>query len=174
MRNERGSAGFTLLEIIIAMAIMMVAFTAILSVESSSIGASARGKQMNVVGMLTRNAMTELEYDWEGKTFDEYKKEGGKTFDAPFQDYRYTFKVKELKFPTLNLKSAGNPDGNGSTGNSQGDEIADMLTKLITNFLSKNIREVQLTVYWKRGSGEASFSVSQYWVAYNNALELSE
>jgi prepilin-type N-terminal cleavage/methylation domain-containing protein len=44
MRNKAASnqAGFTLLEVIIALAIMVIAFASILSVESESINASGR------------------------------------------------------------------------------------------------------------------------------------
>ena len=73
--RSNSNAGFTLLETMIAMAIMMVAFSSILMVESSSINSSMRTKQLNVVAMLAKNIMVESEYLFEGKTFDEFKKE---------------------------------------------------------------------------------------------------
>ena len=44
MRCFRSQAGFTLLEVIIAMAIMVIALASILDVESGSINASIRTK----------------------------------------------------------------------------------------------------------------------------------
>lgn len=168
-----GESGFTLLETIIAMAIMVVALTSILSIESSSLNASARAKQMNVVAMLAKGKMVEVEYDIEGKTFEEVKKENAGAFPAPYADYRWTWVVKELEFPNLSLAPpSGEGDSGGATGGAT--EITETLTKLVTKFFSKALREVTVTVFWRRGDGEQSFSVSTYWVNLNHEFQLSE
>src|SRR6478735_4350708 len=86
---KTGLQGFTLLEVIIAMAIMTLAFSSILAVEMGSINASARAKQMNIVAMLAKNQMVETEYKIEGKKFDEVKKEESGAFPSPYQDYTW-------------------------------------------------------------------------------------
>ncbi len=151
-------SGFTLLEVIIAMAIMVLSFTSILAVEQGSINASARAKQMNIVGMLARNQMVETEYKIEGKSFDEVQKEESGTFPEPYTDYRWKTKIIELKFPPLNL---GNPGNKGET------QETETLSKLVSNFLSKAIREVSVTISWNRGAGEQSFTLATYWVNLN-------
>ena len=160
--------GFTLLEVIIAMAIMVLAFASILAVEQGSINASARAKQMNVVGMLAKNQMVETEFKIEGKTFDEVRKEEAGTFPEPYSDYRWTTVVKELKFPKI-----GTGGGAGGKAEQEG-QMTDMLTKLLTNFLSKAIREVTVTVFWKRGKGEQNFALSTYWVDLNYEFKITE
>jgi hypothetical protein len=45
--------------------------------------------------------------------------------------------------------------------------------KYITNYLSKAIREVTVTVFYKKGSGEGTFSVSTYWVDLNRQFTMS-
>ncbi|HLD99902.1 MAG TPA: prepilin-type N-terminal cleavage/methylation domain-containing protein [Bdellovibrionota bacterium] len=161
-------SGFTLLETMIAMAIMMVAFASILAVESGSINASNRAKQLNIVAMLAKNQMIEAEYEIEGKTFEEVKKKDGGNFAQPYQDYRWTMEIKEIKFPSLNFggsKASGGEDDGGITG---------LMTKLLTNYISKAIRELTVTIFWKKGPGEQSFSVSTYWVDLNHEFELQE
>lgn len=167
--------GFTLLEVIIAMAIMVIAFTSILTVESGSLNASARAKQMNIVAMLAKNKMVETEYEIEGKTFDEVSKESSGSFDPPYQDFSWQTTIKEVTFPNLAL-GQGSPEG-GKSSNSQdsaGSEMVTMMTKLVTKFFSKSIREVTVNISWKRGSGEQRYSVSTYWVDLNHEFELSE
>ena len=167
---ESGTEGFTLLEVIIAIAIMVLAFTSILTVESSSINASMLTRQLNTVAMLAKGKMVDTEYLIEGKTFDEMKKEDGSAFEAPFQDYRWATKIKEIEFPQLATgKKSGGGDSSGG-----GNELADMLTRLLTKFLSKAIREVTVTVFWKKGATEQSYSVSTYWVDLNHEFALSE
>lgn len=182
---DRDIDGFTLLEVVIAMAIMVIAFSAILAVEGGSINASTRAKQMNIVGMLAKNKMVETEFKFEGKEFTEVKKEEAGTFEEPYQDYQWKAVIKELKFPNLAAIGGGANAGGGgaggantggtgsgsSTGQGQG---ADMVTRLVTNFLSKAIRQVIVTVSWKKGTATQDFSLSTYWVNLNYEFQLSE
>lgn len=162
-----GEKGFTLLEVIIALAIMILALSSILTVESNSINASARARQMNIVAMLAKSKMVEVEYSLEGKTFDEVKKEDGGNFETPYEDFRWTRTITELEFP--NLAPSGAQGGGGAEGSS---DVTEMLTKLVTNFLSKAMREVTVTIFWRRGTAEQKFSVSTYWVDLNHEFEL--
>ena len=133
------SCGFTLLEVIIAMTIMVLAFAAILSVESNSISATTRAKEINIVTMLLRDKMVELEYQIEGKTFDEIKKEETGTFDAPYETFHWKTEVKEIKFPNMNF---GGGKGTNASGDDNGGQYAELLTKLLTKFFSKAVREI--------------------------------
>jgi len=170
VRNSlsNNTQGFTLLEVIIAMSIMFVAFAAILSVQSGSINASARAKQMTVVAMLAKTTMSEVEYKFEGKAFDEVKKEDGGQFKAPYQDYRWTSTIKELKFPSILGGGGGEDKKDGAA------DAADRIGKLFAKYLSKAIREVNVTIFWKRGTGEQRFDLSTYWVNLNEEFPLSE
>lgn len=160
--------GFTLLEVLIAIAIMVTALATIFTIEGSSLGASARAKQMNIVAMLAKNKMIETELALEGKNFDEIEKEKAAAFEAPFQDYTWRRSIQELKFPAL---SAGG--GSGKNAESEGQAV-ELISKLVSNYLSKALREVTVTIAWQRSGKEQTFSVSTYWVDLNHAFELSE
>ena len=164
----RSEQGFTLLEVIIALSIMVLSFASILAVESNSINATIRAKEMNIVAMLARNQMVELEYKIEGKTFEEVRKEEGGSFDPPYESYRWKSEIKEIKFPNLN------PGGEKKEGEEGGNQYAELITKLVAKFFSKAIREISVTVFWKRGSSDQSFSVSTYWVDLNHEFETTE
>lgn len=172
--SRTDQAGFTLLETIIALAIMVVTLASILSVESNSITTSARARQMNVVAMLARNKMAEVENSVEGKVFDEVKKEDGGAFEAPFQDYRWSLAIKEVKLPSLNFSAAGGGEEKEGGAQPVSDVVA-LLTRLVTKYLSKSLREMTVTILWTGKSGkEQSFAVSTYWVDLNRDFELSE
>lgn len=156
------------METVIALAIMVVSLAAILAVESSSIQASNRAKQMSVVAMLAKNLMIDVEYQLEGKSFTEIKPEESGSFDPPFQDYRWTWKIKEIQLPELSVASGGGESASsGGSPSSQNDSIG-LLTKLLTKFLSQSIREVKVSVLWKKGSLNQDFSVTTYWVDLNH------
>jgi type II secretion system protein I len=163
-----GRRGFTLLEVLIAMAIMITALAAIFMIEGSSIGASDKAKRMNIVSMLAKNKMIETEFDLEGKGFDELDKETAGKFEAPFNDYGWKRSIKELKFPNI---------GGGGGSSAQDDanaQITDMISKFFSEYLSKSIREVSIAITWQRGGHEQSFAVATYWVDLNHAFELTQ
>lgn len=172
--------GFTLLETMIAMGIMIVSFSSILAVQSGSINASNRAKQMNIVAMLAKNQILEAELRLQGKKFEEAEKEKSGTFQEPYTLYRWKTEVKEIEFPKLNFsgmnatkdKNSGGADS-GPEGQSQ-TEMVELLAKLMTNYLSKSIREITVTISWTKGSGEQSFSVTDYWVDLNHEFQMSE
>jgi len=171
--------GFTLLEVMIAMTIMLLAFTSILAVESSSMNTSAKAKQMNIVGMLARNAMTQTEVEIQGKAFKELNEEDSAQFEEPFQDYTWVRTVKEVKFPNLaGMFQAGANAQEGGENSQAADAqegnaaLMEQMTKLVSNFLSKALREVTITIKWKKGSGEQKYVVSMYWVDLNSDFQL--
>ncbi len=172
--SNSSTLGFTLIEVVFALAIMTLAFSSILSVESGSINATTRAKQMNVVGMLAKNQMVETEYKIQGKKFDEIQKEESGTFESPFQDYRWKTNIKDLTFP--NIMGGGASAGGKSTDNASPAGAApgaDQITQLISGFFSKALREVTVSVLWKQGAKEQSFSISTFWVDLNYELNLT-
>ena len=172
----RATTGFTLLETMIAMTIMLIAFTSILSVESSSLNASAKAKQMNVVGMLARNAMILTEMEIKGKKFEEVKKEDSGQFEDPYQDYTWTRTIKEVNFPTINLAGEPDKDKNASQSSAETDKnnsLMEKMSQVTSKYLTKAIREVSIEVKWPRGSGFQTYVVSMYWVDLNSELELN-
>lgn len=175
--ERKHSAGFTLLEVVIAMAIMAICFGSILAVEGGAINASTRAKQMGTVATLLRNQMIETEYKIEGKTFDEVKKEDQGIFKEPYQDYSWKRTIKEITLPNLtSLMGGGNKDNDsgGSSSKSNPNQYAEMLGKLLTKFLSKALREVTVTILWKKGGNQLTYSVSTYWVDLNYEFSATE
>ena len=166
MATRTGTEGFTLLEIMIAVAIMVVAFTAILSVQQGSLRATERAKILNTVAMLAKAEMTATEVKMEGKEFSDLKDEEEGSFPEPYIDYRWKREIKEVEFPGF---STGNTDEDSGAGG----EFANMLGQLVSNFLSKAVREVTVTIIWKRGAGDQSYSLTTYWVDMNHELALT-
>ncbi len=178
--------GFTLLETLIALAIMMVAFASILMTQSSAINSSMKSKQTNTVAMLASRKMAEIEIELEGKSFQEIKEETSpEAFPEPFQDYSWKRVIKEVEFPNIaNLANAGAGGSDESSSGAEAEEAqrsasaasgeVERITRLVTKFLSDSIREVTLTISWKKGKGEQSTDISMYWVDLEKEFSLNE
>jgi general secretion pathway protein I len=175
LNNE---SAFTLLETLIASAIMLIAFSSILMVESGSLDASTRARTMNIVAMLAKQALIDSEIALEGRDFTEVKTEETGSFPDPYQDYQWKREIKEIEFPSIDLAAADeNSESNNNPSSAPQNSNANMMNmlgKLISKHLSKSIREVIVTVSWKKGGKPQSYSVSWYWVNLNNDFALSE
>lgn len=158
-KNERG---YSLLEVIIAMTIMTVAFASILSSQSGSLITSIKTKEMNIAGWLAHQKMIETEHIYEGRAFSELPELASpKAFDAPFERFTWTREFKEVAFPDL-LQSAG-----GDKPQAGVPETARVLSKNLSTFFNKNVREVIVTVRWKRKDTEQKLEIVTYFVDLN-------
>lgn len=172
------TSGFTLLEVMIAIGILAIGIGSILVAENNSLDATIRAKRMTVVATLARNAMVDTEREIQGKTFDETKKEASGKFDAPYEEYTWERKIKEITFPNI-MKSAGGAGGGAEGGDAKKDDApvdqnVERVVKIATNYLSKSSREITITVNWKERGEKQQFSVSQYWVDLNHEFNFSE
>lgn len=167
MKNPKG---FTLLEVIIAMMIMVYVMLRVITIQSSSIRNVERARERNNVAMLAQRAMHMAEMEIEGKKFDKvFKKADGK-FEAPHEKYRWEREITELKFP--NLGSLGGEE----EGQSSAQMIASKISDLITKYLNKSLRQVTVTIFWKQDPSdekEMSFVVGTYWVNLDNEFKIT-
>ena len=169
LRRARDS-GFTLLEVMIAIGILAIGIGAILVAENNSLDVTIRAKRMTTVATLARNIMVQTEREVQGKTFDETKTDDFGNFDAPFTEYSWERKIKEITFPNVMAPQGGEqkPGEIKST-----DENVERVVKIATKLLSKSSREITVTIKWKEKGQDQKFSVSQYWVDLNHEFNMS-
>lgn len=151
-------SGFTLLEVMIAVAIMTVAFGAILTSQSGSIAQTIKTKEYNLGGWLAEKIMVESEHLLEGKPFGEIDKMKTEKFAAPYDRFTWKREVRELKFPDL---TKAEKEGEGIL------ESARVMGKVITKYLSNSVREMVITVSWPVGSDEAHLTLTTYLIDLN-------
>jgi len=148
----------------IAVAIMVVAFTAILTSQSSAIQLVIKSKEINIATWLAKNKMQESEHLFEGKPFDELEKEKEETFPEPFAQYKWHREIKEIKFPEITLpaeEEGGVP------------EPLRIMAQTLTRHFDKTIREMVVTVKWQRGTSEQKIVISTYLVDLNKEFDFS-
>lgn len=135
----RCQKGFSLLEIMIAVAILATGFTTLLSAQGRSFLSSERAETMTEATMLARSKMADIEKNIDADVAQNKEvgeKEEAGEFDAPFENYRWKYAIRKVEIPM--------PD----TGKEGENAMVADYAKQVMDQISKAVREVTLTVYW--------------------------
>jgi general secretion pathway protein I len=141
MNFLKKQSGFSLLEIMVAVAIMATGFVALLGLQNSTMVATQRAERLTTATFLARQKMVEyeieLEKDMEKNKFPRDEKEETGSFDDPYEDYRWKWTIKKVEIPVIN---SGKGEGQ--------DVLIASYMKNISDQISRSVRELQLTIYW--------------------------
>ncbi|WP_244221743.1 prepilin-type N-terminal cleavage/methylation domain-containing protein [Corallococcus exercitus] len=195
----RRRSGFTLLETMVAMAILSVALMAIFDLNSGAVANHVYTKRLTVASLLARSKMTDLEQKLYDDGFEQDDDEQSGDFsDDGWPQFKWRARIiapktdgvtpDQLIGAIFNLpigpNSSGDPMGGlaglfgGSTGGDSkggstppggtttasplGASAMSMAQPMFTQMvdqLTKSVREVHLTVYWKEGTQVESVDV---------------
>lgn len=174
----KGQSGFTLLEIMVALAILAVGLLTLMGAQGNSLRASGRAENMQTASLLGRQKMNEklleIEKDMAKGKFPDEKEEQG-TFEEPLDRYRWEFKIVKVEIPVV---GEGGGEGaqagaNGEkpttgTGTSSSDAVAapeaaqKNLAQMVTKKISESVREVDLKVIWEELEEEQSLTFTTH------------
>ncbi len=147
-RGLSSTAGFTLLEVMIAVAVLSVSLLALMTSSGNTLITSGRAERILVATNLARAKMSEIELEIEkGRALNEFpddKEEEGK-FDEPYDDYSWQMIIRKVDFPAP------------VTGEKGG--IQDMIAQNLTKEISNTVREVKLIVKWDELGEEQTLDV---------------
>ncbi|MEZ4339403.1 MAG: prepilin-type N-terminal cleavage/methylation domain-containing protein [Sandaracinaceae bacterium] len=181
--------GFTLLEVIVAVAILGIAMTAILSSEAGAVRTGARATHMTTATLLARCKMGEIE--------EQMAVEGFPAVDADGEDecceggempgFRCEWNVERVELPDAVSLDGEEGDPLGLGGDHAGDEASgvdlenalsgaaggDAIGSYAVQFawpvirpaIEEQVRRATVTVIWNEGSREQSFDIVQYLVS---------
>lgn len=96
MKPNKTYSGFTLLEVMVAMSIIAIALTALLTSQSQSISLAGEAKFNTTAALLARSKMEEIEI----KSGDDLISDTG-DFGDDFPDYSWEMNVEDVTFPDV-------------------------------------------------------------------------
>lgn len=180
-RSDR-AGGFTLLEVMIALAILAAALLTVSEIVGSSLRNHVRARQLEVATLLARGKMVELEVELERTGFKEFDEAEEGTFDE--QGHPEIRWAAEIVRPEVDLSpdrivqlftgkaggleellgslGATAPEGGPQPAGGGAAAMTGLLQAQLTAFgetVKKGVREVRLTVSWPDGKREESFTV---------------
>ena len=140
--------GFTLLEIMVAVAILSISLVALLTFQGNTMITSGRAERITEATMLARMKMAEIELELDkeirrGDFPDERTEEG--TFDEPFNNYKWKMAIKSIKLPSPVMGEEGS--------------IESLIGRQLTEEIAKTVREVKLEILWTEMAEEQSIDV---------------
>ncbi len=142
------TAGFTLIEIMVAVSILAISMTVLVSFSGNSMIRSGRAEALTIGTMLAREKMAEIEIEIargvEKGEFPEDKSESGE-FEEPFEDYRWEMEIRRVELPAPVVGEEGG--------------VQDMVAQQLTKEIGNTVRELKLNVIWKEMGEDQSIEV---------------
>jgi prepilin-type N-terminal cleavage/methylation domain-containing protein len=133
MSGARASRGFTLLEVMIGLALLALGLVVLIKSTTGNIVSAKRAQMMGVATDLSRGKMYDIEEKLLKDGFtDTDQSEEGQSFDQEgWPEFKYSYKVEQIELPSFDQlqaiatgtakdKGAGSGAGRGSGGGSGG------------------------------------------------------
>lgn len=156
MKNR--SQGFTLIEVLVALMIVSAAIMASASLWSGNFTTMRKSSLNYDVATILERKMVEIEAKYKDKPLAEVPEEESGDFGSEYPQFRWKMKSREMEFPDLTPIIMGQ--------NEEPNEQLLSMIKQMTEYLNKAIKEVQVSVFVKRGKREMEFTATQYFVDY--------
>ena len=175
MKRFNKTRGFTLLEVMISMAILSVALTAIIGVNIGAMAISGKSKGIILAASLARSKMFDLEEELRIKGFPDFDEQMDGDFDAEgHPEYKWIAQIIKIKLPQYSPPEdisslAQQKEGNTSLGITPvaiSPEMSAAMSGLpmFIKQIEDAIREVKLTIVWLEGEKEQSLVVTTHFV----------
>lgn len=135
-----------------------------LATSSNSLRIRKTAFNNNVATLLERK-ITEIEALYEGKSLEEIPDEDSGDFGPDFKQYRWQMASQEFTMPDLSSVLISRQEG-----------ANDMLLSVIKQtqeFISKSVKEVTISIFVKTAIKEVEYSVTTYFVNYDQELTLN-
>lgn len=164
-------SGFTLLEVLIAFALITVVAASVYIMQSNSLFSSLRTKNMLIASNLARSFLTKSELELEAKEFTLLKETEEGKFPEPYEHFKWKREVKEQDFSSLanivqEASKALQDDKNGEPKEENQDGQMIVL-KIFQNYLKDSIRRLKVTITWPEDGKDKSISFSTLLVRYD-------
>jgi len=159
------SNGFTLMEVMIALAILSGSLLVLNNSSSSSVRSIIKAKKVEQIARLLESKVVEMELLNKNKNFEEISTAEAGDFGSTHPELRWDMQVSE--FPAPNLAAVA------LQGSENGEN--EMLLTILSKFsehLETAVREMKITVYWTVDERTLEYSVTTLLVDYDAKIAL--
>jgi general secretion pathway protein I len=169
---RRGSAGFTLLEIMVAVAILSATLVVLLQIVTNNIRATNHSKLTTAATFLARNKMSDIEDDILYNGFASESETAKGTFKADgYEQFRWESSIERIELPT---DLVGKTQDQAKTATQDAKDPMSLMTGFLGGMmgtfiepirigLQESVRKVTVRVFWdETGRRNQTIEVVQY------------
>ena len=194
MTRRASASGFTLLEVMIALAILGAGLTVLLSATAANVAKSLRAQDLAIGAELGRGKMYDLEEELLEEGFQELNQEREGDFsDEGWPDVTWKAEIVKIELPSIEALAAGSGEddeggedgapgvgggllggvlggglgGEDSQGTAAGASMFGALYEPIRNVAEMAVRKVTLTVTWRVAGNEETLVLDCYFTDPN-------
>jgi general secretion pathway protein I len=186
--RRRADGGFTLLEVMVALAILAGALVLVGTGIAQNVRQAKHSRQVRIAALLMRQRMSQVEYDLYQNGFSDFAEEDTGTFaEAGFPQFRWVVRADKVELPADLASSAADASrkladatsalGQQTTANTKALAQAtdsSIMSTLLSSFggvieqvrlaMEDSVRRVTTTVYWVEAPREEKLEVTAYFV----------
>jgi general secretion pathway protein I len=168
---RRSQAGFTLLEVMAALAILALTLVVLLNVITNNVRATARAQSLTTATFLARGKIVSLEDGLIEKGFQDLDEtDEGNFAEDGFRDFGWSTAIEKIQLPTDMAQSAQKTVGDSTQKKDPMQALTGMIGGLMGMFiepvrvgLEESVRRITVRVFWaERGRPEQSVEVVTY------------
>jgi general secretion pathway protein I len=164
-RSKINTGGFTLVEVLVAMAIMAGGIMILANAWSGNFARIKNARINNTMAALLERKMVETEIYYKDKQLTEIKDEDHGDFGATYPGYTWEMKSQDFEMPNMTGALSAKEGGI--------DQTLLMIIQAVTDFIKQSVKEVSVTVVFKPKSGrEIKHTVTTYFVDYTKELPI--
>jgi prepilin-type N-terminal cleavage/methylation domain-containing protein len=183
--KRSGAQGFTLLEVMVAVAILSISLTSMLSSQMAAMRATRYARGVSVAIFLAESKLVDIESDMrvEGWGTDDRDFDGNFS-DEGWPEIRYQCLVDYIELPDYNAlvqaKEAGDTEGDAgpapfvADADDQAFGALGMVWPIVKAAVEQSIRKASCTVYWSDGKVEHDATVSTFWTDPKQLMQLPQ
>jgi general secretion pathway protein I len=172
-----GETGFTLLEVLIAVAILAVSLSSLMASQMNSMAATRYARDITAVALLAEQQLIELEFRHrlEGWVNSDVELEGDFS-EQGYDDINWTCTIHFIELPEYNqlVESkegaddvSGASDDNSIDAGDQAFGALGMVWPMVKAAIENSIRKVDCTLTWNQGKIEQEFAIQTFWTDPN-------
>jgi prepilin-type N-terminal cleavage/methylation domain-containing protein len=158
--------GFTLVEVMIAIAILAVSLISLNSYQAFSVRRATEAQKLTTATMLARKKMAETELEFRNLALNDIKKEDGGNFEG-YEGFSWKRAAEEFIIPIPPaLQNANSGAGEGE------DMMTAQITQKVAEIISKHVMKITLTVDYSVRGKKRQLQVVTHYVDLVSELEV--